>query len=194
MKRRPITNIWIVVAIVVVMAAARWGWGAYRQYQQTKPRPQSTNIACATGQAKYGGAPVEVIGDANAPLRALWVVPGHAIMEEGVQAVEEVKEWVGEHPKLVRLTVAILNTAQANQVMQAEGVRCAGLSVKGQTRFRLWDKNARRFREVVFEKAPGPPAFRAPQVIDFFEQYLENAGHLPRNRTLGQPAAPPQRR
>lgn len=190
MKRRSLANPLVVVAILLVMAGARWGWGAYREYQEAQANvPEGYACVVDPNAKKYGGANVEVIGEASAPLKPLWVLPNHALADEVLQSIEEVKQWVRQHPKLVQLSVAVINTREAAPLMRAEGVKCAGLSVQGITRFRLWDRKAGRFQQVVFERAPSSATYLAPQIIDFFEQYLERIGHLPLNRTLGQSAA-----
>jgi len=194
MRRGRSVTVLFVVAIVLGIAGARWGAEAYRQ-RKAAQRAVPEGYACAVGpDAKmYSGPNVASLGQANAPIQPLWVLPNHALAEDVLQTIEEVKQWVGQHPTLVRLTIAVIHTKEAAPVMKAEGVNCAGVSIGGRTRFDLWDKQKGRFRQVAFEKAPSPATYMAPEIIDLLEQYLENAKLMPANRTLGQPERGPGR-
>ena len=190
-RGRSLTAVFV-LAILLGIAGARWGAEAYRQHKAARP-PQTTvpeGYACVVGaDAKmYSGHNVESFGEAKAPLKALWVLPNHALAPEVLQTIEDVKQWVGKHPSLVRLTLATIHTKEAGPVMKAEGVNCAGVSIAGRTRFDLWDRQKRQFRHVAFEKAPSPVSYMGPDIIDLFEQYLENARLMPANRTVGQPS------
>jgi len=188
MKRRAVVNTLIVLAIALGVVGIQKGLGAYLGRKQAQAAMQAGYGCTVDPNAKmYAGPNVASFGDANAPVQALWVLPNHALADESLRAIEEVKQWVSQHQNLVRLTIAVIHTPEAAPVMRAGKVDCAGFSIQGRTRFTVWDKKAGKFRFAILEKAPSPVSFLAAQVIDVLEQRLEDRGRLPRNRTLGRP-------
>jgi len=179
-----------VLVLIGAIAAGRWAVTAYERY---RARPTVETVqpgqTCPLGVAKYPGPNVEVMGEEGAVIDALWVLPPHELTQDVLDSLEAVKQWVKAHPKLVHLTIAVLKTKEAEPVLKRYGQSCAGVTINGQSKFRLWDKAQGKFRDVPFEKAPGPYSYNGHDVIDLLEQYLENTGHLPRNRTLGQEQA-----
>jgi len=142
--------------------------------------------------AEYQGPNLEILGNADAPLKAIWCLPNRPITKGGLAIIEEVKAYVRQHPDRVNLTILKMNTPEGDEVMKAHNLDCAGITIDGISGFRVWDRSVGHSRNVLLEKAPAERGWKAADVIDVFEQWLENRGHLPRNRTLGMPGVPPQ--
>jgi len=175
-----LSGVGLVVVLVLVLPDAVRSYLSGRQTRLAQQRARSS-------RSLYEGPDVESLGEANAPLHPIWIVPNHPITRQGVEQIEQVKQWVKEHPNLVNLTIARMHTPEGDKVMQSHDLTCAGITIEGGSRFLLWDRDAKTFRRLRVDQVPGPSSYQASDVIDLFEQDLENMGRLPRNRTLGQP-------
>ena len=182
MTRRSTLVLLLLALAILAVAMVPKQIRRYREHQEEQRLREEERRK----EVEYKGPDLEVIGDPQAPLKAIWAVPVRHFTKEGVQDINEVKEWVGQHSKLVNLTIARMGAADAKAVLEANNVTCAGVSIGGYSRFQLWDRGLGHWRRQSLEMAPGV-TYRSWDVIDVFEQYLENQGHLPRNRTLGQP-------
>ena len=181
-KRAAILLLSLGLAVVLVFTVP----DAVRSLRSSRQARLAQQQARASG-ALYEGPDVETIGQPEAPLHPIWVVPDHPITREGVEQIEQVKQWVRQHPNLVNLTIARMHTPEGDKVMMSHDLTCAGITIDGRSRFSLWDAQAKKSRRLRVDRVPGRTSYQASDVIDLFEQALENMGRLPRNRTLGRP-------